>query len=75
MPTKTLLPTPAMITAGAKAGRKALNDYSSWQSSLVSDDLLNSTVAKVVAAACAAIPREALAQPTPPPAPPPKAQS
>lgn len=67
----TKLPTPAMIAAGAKAGRQALDDYSTWQSSFVSDQLLNQTVAKVLTAACALIPHEAPV----PPAPPPKAQS
>ena len=47
----TVEPTQAQLAAGVKAGRKALDDYSSFDSSMVPDDALATFVAAVVEAA------------------------
>lgn len=43
-------PTQAQLAAGIAAGRKALNDYSSFDSSMVPDDALATFVAEVATA-------------------------
>jgi hypothetical protein len=50
-----MTPTPAMIAAGAKAGRKALDDYSTFDSGMVPDDALDTFVTAVLTAALALI--------------------
>ena len=47
----TVVPTQAQLAAGVKAGRKALDDYSSFDSSMVPDAALAAFVTAVVAAA------------------------
>lgn len=46
-------PSPAQIAAAAAAVRKMLDDYSSFDSSLVSDDLLHQVVQAALTAALA----------------------
>jgi hypothetical protein len=43
-------PTPAQLQAGVTAGRKALDDYSSFDSGMVPDDALATFVAAVASA-------------------------
>lgn len=51
-----MTPTFAMIAAGAKAGRKALDDYSTFDSSMVPDDVIETVVTQVLTAALALVP-------------------
>jgi hypothetical protein len=44
-------PTTAQIIAGDKAGRAALDNYSSWDSSMVPDGALDAFVRAVITAA------------------------
>ncbi len=68
--------TQTMLNAGYAAGRKALENYSTFDSSMVPDDALHTFVQEVLAAALAVSPIPALAPtPHPAPTPPPKAQS
>ena len=43
-------PSKAQIDAGVAAGRKAIDDYSSFDSSLISDDVLLTFVTAVITA-------------------------
>ena len=45
-----ITPTKAQLDAGNKAGRKALDDYSTFDSNMVPDDALATFVAAVAAA-------------------------
>jgi hypothetical protein len=51
-----ITPTQAQLDAGVKAGRKALDDYSSFDSGMVPDDALATFVAAVATAILNATP-------------------
>lgn len=44
-------PSPSQVTAACAAARKAIQDYSSWDSSMVPDDALESVVVAALKAA------------------------
>ena len=53
-----VIPSQQQIAAGVKAGRKALNDYSAFDSGMVPDDALQTFVEKVAEAVLNAVPQK-----------------
>jgi hypothetical protein len=58
-------PTPAQISAGMARVRKALDDYSSFDSGMVSDDLLRTVVTEAGTAMLNVPPPKPVAPPKP----------
>lgn len=53
-----MIPTEAQIEAGVIRGRKALDDYSSFDSSMVSDDALRTFVIDIATAVLNVTPKK-----------------